>query len=327
MSAWLYRAAILAACPLLTYMSISRDKTGIIIGVGTGVALVVVEVVLESVSLLTTVFGLLGACASIILMRLLDVVVFNTGNERVYELWAQFATLRYFAIGALGMVLSIRKFPELDSLDRDILASSKKRGADMKVLDTSAIIDGRVVEICEVHFLSGSLVVPRFVINELHHMADSPDGLKRARGRRGLDMLARLQENREVRLRILDRDVPEAAEVDGKLVRLAQELGAKLLTTDFNLSKVATVEGVPCLNVNDLTMVLKPVVLPGETMGVFVMKEGKERDQGVGYLDDGTMVVIEGGARHVGKRVEGTVTSITQTKAGRMVFIKFKGDR
>ncbi|MBI5596787.1 MAG: TRAM domain-containing protein [Elusimicrobia bacterium] len=297
------------------------------IGVGTGIALVAVEVALESVSLLTTVFGLLGACASIILMRLLDVVVFNTGNERVYEVWAQFATLRYFAIGALGMVLSIRKFPELDSLDRDILASSKKRGADMKVLDTSAIIDGRVVEICEVHFLSGSLVVPRFVINELHHMADSPDSLKRARGRRGLDMLARLQENREVRLRILDRDVPEATEVDGKLVRLAQELGAKLLTTDFNLSKVATVEGVPCLNVNDLTMVLKPVVLPGETMGVFVMKEGKERDQGVGYLDDGTMVVIEGGSRHVGKRVEGTVTSITQTKAGRMVFIKAKGER
>lgn len=327
MSAWLYRAAILAACPLLTYMSISRDKTGIVIGIGTGVALVAIEVALESVSLLTTVFGLLGACASIILMRLLDVVVFNTGNERVYELWAQFATLRYFAIGALGMVLSIRKFPELDSLDRDILASSKKRGADMKVLDTSAIIDGRVVEICEVHFLSGSLVVPRFVINELHHMADSPDSLKRARGRRGLDMLARLQENREVRLRILDRDVPEATEVDGKLVRLAQELGAKLLTTDFNLSKVATVEGVPCLNVNDLTMVLKPVVLPGETMGVFVMKEGKERDQGVGYLDDGTMVVIEGGSRHVGKRVEGIVTSITQTKAGRMVFIKAKGER
>ncbi|MBI3297999.1 MAG: PIN domain-containing protein [Elusimicrobia bacterium] len=327
MSAWIYRAAILAACPLLTYTSISRDRTGIIIGVGTGVALVAIEIALESVSLLTTVFGLLGACASIIFMRILDLLAFNVGNEHFYELWAKFATLRYLAIGALGMVVSIRKFPELDTLDRDILASSRKRGADLKIVDTSAIIDGRIVEICEVRFLSGPLVVPRFVINELHHMADSQDDLKRARGRRGLDMLARLQENAEVRVRILDRDVPDLDEVDAKLVRLAKELGAKLITTDFNLNKVATVEGVPCLNVNDLTTVLKPVVLPGESMGVFVMKEGKEREQGVGYLDDGTMVVVESGAKHIGKRVEGTVTSITQTKAGRMVFMKFRAER
>ncbi len=327
MSAWIYRALIVAACPLLTYVSISRDKTGLAIGAATGVALVVVEVALESVSLLTTVFGMLGACASIILMRLLDVVAFNMGNESIFEWWAKFATLRYFAFGALGMLVSIRKFPELDSLDRDILTNSKKRGIDLKVVDTSAIIDGRVVEICEARFLSGPLIIPRFVLNELHHMADSPDSLKRARGRRGLDMLARLQENPEVRVRILDRSIPDVEEVDAKLVRLAQELGAKLITTDFNLNKVATVEGVVCLNVNDLTQVLKPVVLPGEVMAVFVMKEGKERDQGVGYLDDGTMVVVEDGKRHVGKRIEGYVTSITQTKAGRMVFTKFKAER
>lgn len=327
MSAWIYRVAILAACPLLTYMSISRDRTGVIIGVGTGVALIVVEIVLESVSLLTTVFGLLGACASIIFMRILDLLVFNVGNEGVFELWAKFGTLRYFGIGALGLILSIRKFPELDTLDRDILASSRKRGADLKVIDTSAIIDGRIVEICEVRFVSGAVIVPRFVINELHHMADSPEDLKRARGRRGLDMLARLQENTEVRVRILDRDIPDLDEVDAKLVRLTKELGAKLITTDFNLGKVASVEGVPCLNINDLSTVLKAVVLPGESMGVFIMKEGKERDQGVGYLDDGTMVVVESGARHVGKRVDGIVTSITQTKAGRMVFMKFKGER
>lgn len=327
MSAWLYRAAILAACPLLSYMSISRDKTGLAVGVAAGVALVVVEIALESVSLLTTVFGMLGACASIILMRLLDVVVFNMGNETIFEAWAKFATLRYFAIAALGMIVSIRKFPELDSLDKDILASSKKRGQDLKVVDTSAIIDGRIVEICEVRFLTGPLIVPRFVMNELHHMADSPDALKRARGRRGLDMLARLQENPDARLKIHDRDIPDVVEVDHKIVRLAKELGAKVLTTDFNLNKVATVEGVSCLNVNDLTTVLKPVVLPGEAMSVFLMKEGKERDQGVGYLDDGTMVVMEEGKRHIGKRVEGIVSSILQTSAGRMIFAKFRAER
>ncbi|TPW19432.1 MAG: hypothetical protein FD126_2695, partial [Elusimicrobia bacterium] len=278
-------------CPLLSYMSISRDKTGLAVGVAAGVALVVVEVALESVSLLTTVFGMLGACASIILMRLLDVVVFNVGNERIFELWAKFATLRYFSIAALGMIVSIRK------------------------------------EICEVRFLSGPLIVPRFVMNELHHMADSPDALKRARGRRGLDMLARLQENPDVRVKIHDRDIPDVAEVDAKLVRLAKELGAKVITTDFNLNKVATVEGVTCLNVNDLTTVLKPVVLPGEVMSVFLMKEGKERDQGVGYLDDGTMVVMEEGKRHIGKRVEGVVSSILQTSAGRMIFSKFRAER
>lgn len=327
MSAWLYRAAILAACPLLSYMSISRDKTGLLVGAMAGIALVVVEVALESVSLLTTVFGMLGACASIILMRLLDLVVFNMGDERLFEVWAKFSTLRYFAIAALGMIVSIRKFPELDSLDKDILASSRKRGQDLKVVDTSAIIDGRIVEICEVRFLTGPLIVPRFVMNELHHMADSPDALKRARGRRGLDMLARLQENPDARLKIHDRDIPDVAEVDHKIVRLAKELGAKVLTTDFNLNKVATVEGVSCLNVNDLTTVLKPVVLPGEAMSVFLMKEGKERDQGVGYLDDGTMVVMEEGKRHIGKRVDGVVSSILQTSAGRMIFAKFRSER
>ncbi|TBR26327.1 PIN domain-containing protein [bacterium] len=327
MTPWIYRAAILAACPLLSYMSISRDKTGLAVGVAAGISLVVVEIVLESVSLLTTVFGMLGACASIILMRLLDLVVFNMGDERLFELWAKFSTLRYFAIAALGMIVSIRKFPELDSLDKDILASSRKRGQDLKVVDTSAIIDGRIVEICEVRFLSGPLVVPRFVMNELHHMADSPDALKRARGRRGLDMLARLQENPDVRIKIHDRDIPDVAEVDAKIVRLAKELGAKVITTDFNLNKVATVEGVACLNVNDLTTVLKPVVLPGEAMSVFLMKEGKERDQGVGYLDDGTMVVMEEGKRHIGKRVDGIVSSILQTSAGRMIFAKFRAER
>ncbi|MCR4295400.1 MAG: PIN domain nuclease, partial [Elusimicrobia bacterium] len=190
--------------------------------------------------------------------------------------------------------------------------------------DCNAIIDGRVAEIVETHFLSGSLVVPRFVLTELHRLADAEDPMKRARGRRGLDVLARLQEGHFVPVRILDKDIPEISEIEGKVVKLAREMGAKIVTTDFNVNKVATLEGVTVLNINDLSSALKTVVLPGEMMSVFVMKEGKEREQGVGFLDDGTMVVVEDGRRSVGKRLEATVTSIHQTSNGRMIFAKAK---
>ncbi|HVE13883.1 MAG TPA: TRAM domain-containing protein, partial [Elusimicrobiota bacterium] len=253
--------------------------------------------------------------------------VFQMHRDDLYRVWDKYEMLRNFAMAILGAIVFIRKFPELDTLDKDILASAKKRGADFKVLDTSAIIDGRVVDICETRFLSGQVLVPRFILGELQHLADSPDGMRRARGRRGLDMLARLQEGETVPVKILDRDIPEIEGVDAKVVRLARELGAKVVTTDFNLNKVAALEGVVCLNVNDLTTALKPVVLPGETMTIFVMKEGKEREQGVGYLDDGTMVVVEDGKRHIGKRVDCQVASILQTSAGRMIFTKFKAER
>jgi uncharacterized protein YacL len=200
----------------------------------------------------------------------------------------------------------------------------KKRGANVKVLDTSAIIDGRLIDIGEAHFLSGSLIVPRFVLTELNFLADSPDPMKRARGRRGLDVLARLQENSEVPVKIMDSDFPDIAEVDEKVVRLAKDLGAKIITTDFNMNKVASLQGVLCLNVNDLGLALKPVVLPGESMPLFVMKEGKEREQGIGYLDDGTMVVVEDGRKQIGKRVDVGVTSILQTSAGRMIFARIR---
>ncbi len=184
-----------------------------------------------------------------------------------------------------------------------------------------------MIDICETKFLSGTLIAPRFVLQELHHLADSEEALKRARGRRGLDILARLQENPEIPVKIIDKDLPEIPDVDGKVVRLARDLGAKVITTDFNLNKIAALEGVVCLNVNDLGAALKPVVLPGEAMSLFVMKEGKEKDQGIGYLDDGTMVVVEDGKKHIGKRLEVGVTSILQTSAGRMVFGKARGEK
>lgn len=327
MSIWLFRAFVILCCPAIVYFQITRTGKGAALGLAVGVVIVVIEMLIAEVNLLTMISGILGASFGIIVAKLMDYTVFQIGNEALYSAWDKYSTLRYFAFGVLGMIVAVRKFPEFDELDKDILKMGKRRGADMKILDTSAIIDGRVIDISETKFLSGTLIVPRFVLNELHQLADSPDSLKRARGRRGLDILARLQENPDIPVKILDKDVAEIPDVDGKVVRLARDMGAKVITTDFNMNKMAALEAVVCLNVNDLGTALKPVVLPGESMSLFVMKEGKEREQGVAYLDDGTMVVIEDGRKHIGKRVEVGVTSILQTSAGRMIFAKARGEK
>jgi uncharacterized protein YacL len=328
MITWLFRIGIIVACPAIVYFGrISPDAKGVGIGLGVGALIVLVEYLVAELNLLTIIVGALGSAVGIIVARVIDYLVLQIGNERIFSAWDRFAILRYFAFGVLGLVITLRKFPELDDLDRDVLKMGKKRGAEVKILDTNAIIDGRVAEIVETRFLSGTIVVPRFVLTELHRLADSEDPLKRARGRRGLDVLARLQENHASPVKIMDKDVPDVREIEGKVVKLAREMGAKIVTTDFNVNKVATLEGVICLNVNDLSTALKTVVLPGEAMNVFVMKEGKEREQGIGYLDDGTMVVVEDGRRAIGKRVEAVVTSIHQTSNGRMVFAKAKPER
>lgn len=191
-----------------------------------------------------------------------------------------------------------------------------------KILDTSVIIDGRIADICKTQFVEGTLIVPRFVLRELQHIADSLDVLRRNKGRRGLDKLRELQENPDVDVQILDEDYPEIKEVDAKLVQLAKDLKAKIITNDFNLNKVAELQGVTVLNINDLANALKPIVLPGETMTVKVIKEGKEFNQGVAYLDDGTMVVVENGRKYVGQTVQVEVTTTLQTAAGRMIFTR-----
>ena len=328
MYTWLFRAAVVLICPVIVYFGkISPNAAGIGIGLAVGVLVVLVEYLIAELNLLTIMAGVLGTAVGIILARLLDYMVFQVGNEELYRVWDKFSLLRFFVFGVLGLVITVRKFPELDDLDKDLLKMGKKRGADIKILDGNAVIDGRVAEVVETHFLSGTLVVPRFILTELHRLADAEDPMKRARGRRGLDVLARLQEGVAVPVRILDRDVPDVHELEGKVVKLAREMGAKIVTTDFNVNKVATLEGVTVLNINDLSSALKTVVLPGESMSVFVMKEGKEREQGVGYLDDGTMVVVEDGRRTIGKRVEATVTSIHQTSNGRMIFAKARPEK
>jgi uncharacterized protein YacL len=189
-----------------------------------------------------------------------------------------------------------------------------------KLLDTSVLIDGRIADICDAHFLDGPLLVPEFVLHELQLVADSGDALKRQRGRRGLDVLDRIQKIPKLQVRVLDHPAAPAGDVDRKLIEVAREIGAKIVTNDFNLNKVARVHGLSVLNVNQLANALKPVVLAGEPMRVLILREGKEANQGVGYLDDGTMVVVDGARRYINKSVDVTVTSVHQTAAGKMIF-------
>lgn len=203
-------------------------------------------------------------------------------------------------------------------------ASPGASNATTKVLDTSVIIDGRVADLCETGFLEGPFLVPHFILNELQHIADSSDSLKRARGRRGLDILNKIQKMPDVDVRIVEEDFPHVKEVDAKLVVLAKKVGGRIITNDLNLNKVAELQGVRVLNINELCNALRPVVLPGETIRVFVLKEGKEAGQGVAYLDDGTMIVVDNARRCIGRNVDVTVTSVLQTTAGRMIFTRLK---
>lgn len=231
--------------------------------------------------------------------------------------------------GYIGSVVAVRRREELMAIFVRAGKSEKKDEANSvpggrKLLDTSVIIDGRIVDICRSGFIEGALLVPTFVLEELQHIADSSDPLRRNRGRRGLDILAQLQELPNVAVEVISDDFEDVAEVDTKLIRLAQELGVKVLTNDYNLNKVAGLQGVSVLNINELANAVKPVVLPGEEMEVQVIKEGKELGQGVGYLDDGTMIVVDNGKRYMGRTITVVVTSVLQTSAGRMIFGKPK---
>lgn len=193
-----------------------------------------------------------------------------------------------------------------------------------KVLDTSVIIDGRIMDICKTGFLEGEIIIPGFVLEELRHIADSPDQLKRNRGRRGLDILNKMQKEMDIEVKIVNNDYDDITEVDSKLVKLAQEIGGEIVTNDYNLNKVCELQGVRVLNINELANAVKPIVLPGEEMSAHIIKDGKEAGQGIAYLDDGTMIVVEGGRRYIGDTIEVLVTSVLQTAAGRMIFAKPK---
>ncbi|OGS51789.1 MAG: hypothetical protein A3J79_10155 [Elusimicrobia bacterium RIFOXYB2_FULL_62_6] len=323
MIVWIFRAVALLGTPMLTWLTVSKDLKGIAFGLLIGLVIIGVEYVFENVSLFSLIIGIIGAVVGIIISKLLDYTVFQIGNANLNEIWEKYNPIIRYALALLGMIVSIRKIPEIDDLDKNLLG--KRSGRNMKVLDLAAIVDGRIMDICETHIITGSVVTPRFIVTELHMLADSQEPLMRAKGRRGLDVLARLQESKAVPFRVLDRDIKDVKDNTVKLVQVAKELGASIVTTDFNINKLAALENVTVLNIHDLSVALKPVVLPGEEMSIFIMKEGKEKEQGVGYLDDGTMIVVEDGREYIGKKVEAMVQSILQTSQGRIIFTRVKG--
>jgi uncharacterized protein YacL len=229
--------------------------------------------------------------------------------------------------GYLGYIVAVNKWEDLCIL---FSRSSKEKGISnsqvCKLLDTSVIIDGRIADICHAGFIEGKIIIPSFVLEELRHIADSSDTLKRNRGRRGLDILNRIQKELKIPVTIMDDNDSEGLEVDSRLVKMAKNLKGMVVTNDYNLNKVCELQGVPVLNINELANAVKPVVLPGEEMLVQIVKDGKETGQGVAYLDDGTMIVVEGGKRYIGENLEVLVTSVLQTAAGRMIFAKIKSN-
>jgi uncharacterized protein YacL len=292
---------------------------GAALGFAIAFAIIILEIKLRSVPAHQLVGGLVGGVTGLFGARLLWGAI--NGLDLVAEHFIH-AFLILFLV-YMGTVIGTRKGEWFEPAR--IIAAFKDSAKlhQYKILDTSVIIDGRIADICETGFLDGTLVAPQFVLRELQQVADSSDSLKRNRGRRGLDILQKIQKMNGVTVQIVETDFPEVREVDLKLIELARRMSGKIVTNDFNLNKVAQLRGVPVLNINELANSLKPVVLPGEVLRVFVIKEGKESAQGVAYLDDGTMVVVDQGRKAIGKTIEVTVTSVLQTTAGKMIFCRW----
>jgi len=297
---------------------------GLFLGLLLGSFLLLADWKLKATPLPTILGASLGLIAGVLVSRVLfgSLLLLVAPLEPTLSLSMRILLDAIFAY--LGLTVAVNKGKELDFVSLFRQVKEKPKAESYKILDTSVIIDGRIADICETGFVEGTLVIPQFVLRELQHIADSSDTLKRNRGRRGLDILQRIQKKVDVPVKIHDLDFPEIKEVDGKLVAMAKLLNAKVITNDFNLNKVAELHGVSVLNINELANSLKPVVLPGEDMKVYVLKEGKEYNQGIAYLDDGTMVVIDNGRRSIGQTVEVCVTSVLQTTAGRMIFTRLK---
>ncbi len=293
-------------------------------GIGILIALCVIgfEMRTRRASLKTLIGAAIGSILGIIGAYLIGMLISTQETTAVTAEMKTFLTVALaFFMAYIGLMVGAAKgeFIDLSALG-GIFSDKNAQKLDYKVLDTSVIIDGRIADVAETGFLGGTLIIPQFILTELQQVADSPDSSKRQRGRRGLDMLQRLRNNSKIDIQIVETDFPAVKEVDLKLIELGKQLEAVIITNDFNLNKVSQLRGVQVLNVNELANALKPVVLPGEAMRVFVLKEGKEYNQGVAYLDDGTMVVIDNARRLIGKTADVAVTSVLQTTAGKMIF-------
>lgn len=289
---------------------------------------------LLSAPIFDLLFGTLGLIVGLSIAFLASFLLERSGIPVVSSV---VPTILFVLLGYLGFQVGFKQREEMMKAFQSTRAAAPKKKepaeplelhtSTHKILDTSVIIDGRIADIAATGFLEGVLVAPQFVLTELQHIADSSDSLKRTKGRRGLDILKRLQQEEGTEILITDIDFPEVGEVDLKLVHLAKKMGGQVVTNDFNLNKVADLHGVSVLNINDLANAVKPVVIPGEEMHVVVIKDGKEHNQGIAYLDDGTMIVVEDGRFHIGKAIDVVVTSVLQTSAGRMIFAKLKNSK
>jgi len=292
------------------------------IGLISAIIIIILEMVMKRFSirnLSAAVFGLIfGFFMAWILTSVMKLIPMQP------ELFSSIQIILILIFSYLGMVIAIRGKDEFNLIIPYVKFVRQDKRDELLILDTSVIIDGRIADIFQTHFIEGRIIIPRFVLKELQQIADSQDALKRNRGRRGLDILNKIQKSSALDVRIQEEDFPEIREVDAKLVKLAKLLSAKIFTNDFNLNKIAELQGVTVLNINELSNALKPVVLPGESMDVRITKEGKEYNQGVAYLDDGTMVVVDNSRNLIGQMTKVIVTSVLQTSAGRMIFAKLE---
>ena len=289
-----------------------------------GILIVSIDIFFKQYTVRNILAVILGLALGLLTHRLFMMVVAYA--HFTSEVTRNFGIATAIIFSYLGIITVLRGQDEFSLMIPFVQLDSKGPGEEMILLDTSVIIDGRIADIANTHFLSSKLILPRFVLKELQLIADSSDPLKRARGRRGLDVLNAIQSNPNITVKIHELDFPEFNTVDAKLVKMGQVLQAKVFTNDYNLNKVAELQGVKVLNINDLANALKPVVMPGEEMEIKILKEGKEHEQGVAYLDDGTMVVVDNGKRRLGHTVKVTITSVLQTQAGRMIFAKLSDD-
>ena len=306
----------------------ARPYFSALLGFIIGLFIIGFEMRVTRATLKTLIGAAIGSILGILGAFLIGVLISIQNEAAVSAEMQTFLTISLaFFMGYIGLMVGAAKGEFIDLSVLGGVFSDKNVKHDYKVLDTSVIIDGRIADVAETGFLGGTLIIPQFILTELQQVADSPDSSKRQRGRRGLDMLQRLRNNSQIDLQIVETDYPAVKEVDLKLIEIGKELDAVIVTNDFNLNKVSQLRGVSVLNINELANALKPVVLPGEAMRVFVLKEGKEYNQGVAYLDDGTMVVIDDARRLIGKTADIAVTSVLQTTAGKMIFGRLWEDR
>lgn len=299
----------------------TRQILSALLGGLVGLVIIGFEMRVRRATLKTLIGAAIGSILGILGAFLIGVLISFQKEAAVSAGMQTFLTISLaFFMGYIGLMVGAAKGEYLDLSALGGIFSDKNVKLDCKVLDTSVIIDGRIADVAETGFLGGTLIIPQFILTELQQVADSPDSSKRQRGRRGLDMLQRLRNNSKIDIQIIETDFPQVREVDLKLIELGKQLDAVIVTNDFNLNKVSQLRGVQVLNINELANALKPVVLPGEAMRVFILKEGKEYNQGVAYLDDGTMVVVDNARKLIGKTADVAVTSVLQTTAGKMIF-------